>query len=194
MLCESDETSREAAADAADGEDAVVVGDDKSGATRSLLLFTDGKANAGITDGGAMVAAAQALLKDHPALAMFTFGYGDHDEDALRGLAEASRGLFYFVAEPDAIPAAFADCLGGLSSVVCQNATLEHRPAGGRRATAMIAEVLDKKTYQVSLAPDGSKATLSLGDLYADDEKDCLLRLSLAALDAPRDAPGGCLC
>merc|ERR1719473_1500576 len=147
MLCESDEASREAAADAADGEDAVVV-DGGSGATRSLLLFTDGKANAGITDGGAIVAAAQALLKDHPALAIFTFGYGDHDEDALRGLAEASRGLFYFVAEPDAIPAAFADCLGGLSSVVCQNATLELRPAGGRRATAKIAEVLDKKTYQ----------------------------------------------
>ena len=193
MLCESDEASRERADDAADGEDAVVV-DGGGGATRSLLLFTDGHANAGITDGGAMVAAAQAQLKDHPALAIFTFGYGgDHDEDALRGLAECSKGLFYFIEQPDAIPAAFADCLGGLSSVVCQNATLELRPAGGRRATAKIAEVLDKKTYQVSLAPDGSKATLSLGDLYADDEKDCLLRLSLAALDAPRDAPGAVL-
>ena len=189
MLCESDEASRERGDDAADGEDAVVV-DGGGGATRSLLLFTDGHANAGITDGGEMVAAAQAQLKDHPSLAIFTFGYGgDHDENALRGLAECSKGLFYFIEQPDAIPVAFADCLGGLSSVVCQNATLELRPAGGRRATAKIAEVLDKKTYQVSLAPDGSKATLSLGDLYADDEKDCLLRLSLVALDAPRDVP-----
>ena len=191
MLCQSDEKAREQADDAAaDGEAAVVVGSEDGGATRSLLLFTDGQANAGITDSGEMVEAAQALLKDHPALAIFTFGYGgDHDENTLRGLAEASRGLFYFIEQPDAIPTAFADCLGGLSSVVCQNATLELRPAGGRRATAKIAEVLDKKTYQVSLAPDGSKATLSLGDLYADDEKDCLLRLSLVALDAPRDVP-----
>ena len=56
---------------------------------------------------------------------------GDHDEDALRGVAEASKGLFYFIEQPDAIPAAFADCLGGLSSVVCQNASLELRAAGG---------------------------------------------------------------
>ena len=190
MLCQSDEAAREQADDAADGETAVVVGSEDGGATRSLLLFTDGQANVGITDSGAMVAAAQALLKDHPALAIFTFGYGgDHDENTLRGLAEASRGLFYFIEQPDAIPAAFADCLGGLASVVCQNATLELRPAGGRRATAKIAQLLDTTTYQVSAAADGSKATLSLGDLYADDEKDVLLRLSLAALAAPRDAP-----
>ena len=190
MLCQSDEKAREQADDAAaDGEATVVVGDE-GGATRSLLLFTDGQANAGITDSGAMVAAAQALLKDHPALAIFTFGYGgDHDENTLRGLAEASRGLFYFIEQPDAIPAAFADCLGGLASVVCQNATLELCVAGGRRATAKIAQLLDMTTYQVSAAADGSKATLSLGDLYADDEKDVLLRLSLAALAAPRDAP-----
>eukprot|EP00964_Phaeocystis_antarctica_P000883 scaffold500_cov74-Phaeocystis_antarctica.AAC.1 len=188
MLCQSDEAAREQADDAADGEAAVVVGGE-GGATRSLLLFTDGQANAGIIDGGEMVAAAQALLKDHPALAIFTFGYGDHDENTLRGLAEASRGLFYFIEQPDAIPAAFADCLGGLASVVCQNATLELCVAGGRRATAKIAQLLDMTTYQVSAADDGSKVTLSLGDLYADDEKDMLLRLSLAALVAPRDAP-----
>ena len=190
MLCQSDEAAREQADDAADGEAAVVVGSEDGGATRSLLLFTDGQANAGITDSGAMVEAAQALLKDHPALAIFTFGYGgDHDENTLRGLAEASRGLFYFIEQPDAIPAAFADCLGGLASVVCQNATLELCVAGGRRATAKIAQLLDMTTYQVSAAADGSKATLSLGDLYADDEKDVLLRLSLAALAAPREAP-----
>ena len=190
MLCQSDEKAREQADDAAaDGEAPVVVGDE-GGATRSLLLFTDGQANAGITDSGAMVAAAQALLKEHPALAIFTFGYGgDHDENTLRGLAEASRGLFYFIEQPDAIPAAFADCLGGLASVVCQNATLELCVAGGRRATAKIAQLLDMTTYQVRVRVDGSTATLSLGDLYADDEKDVLLRLSLAALAAPRDAP-----
>ena len=190
MLCQSDEAAREQANDAADGEAAVVVGSEDGGATRSLLLFTDGQANAGITDSGAMVEAAQALLKDHPALAIFTFGYGgDHDENTLRGLAEASRGLFYFIEQPDAIPAAFADCLGGLASVVCQNATLELTVAGGRRATAKIAQLLDMTTYQVRVRVDGSTATLSLGDLYADDEKDVLLRLSLAALAAPRDAP-----
>merc|ERR1712153_263026 len=45
MLCQSDEAAREQA-----GEAAVVVGGE-GGATRSLLLFTDGQANAGITDG-----------------------------------------------------------------------------------------------------------------------------------------------
>ena len=56
MLCQSDEAAREQADDAAaDGEAAVVVGSEDGGATRSLLLFTDGQANAGITDSGEMV-------------------------------------------------------------------------------------------------------------------------------------------
>ena len=188
LLCQSDEAAREQADDAADGEAAVVVGSKDGGATRSLLLFTDGQANVGITDSGAMVEAAQALLKDHP-LAIFTFGYGgDHGgEHAAQPRRGVARPLLLH-RQPDAIPAAFAD-LGGLASVVCQNATLELCVAGGRRATAKIAQLLDMTTYQVRVRVDGSTATLSLGDLYADDEKDVLLRLSLAALAAPRDAP-----
>ena len=190
LLCASDEACRERADDAEDQEAGVLVaGDPGAAATRCVLLFTDGHANLGITDGGAMVAAVKAVLRDHPSVAIFTFGYGgDHDDGTLRALAAASRGLFYFIEQPDAIPAAFADCLGGLSSVVCQNATLELRPAGGRRATAAIESVVDSTTYKASVAADGA-VTLSLGDLYADDEKDVLLRLALSALPEPRVAP-----
>ena len=62
LLCQSDEAAREQADDAADGEAAVVVGSEDGGATRSLLLFTDGQANVGITDSGAMVAAAGPIV------------------------------------------------------------------------------------------------------------------------------------
>ena len=78
--------------------------------------------------------------------------------------------------------------------MVCQNATLELTVAGGRRATAKIAQLLDMTTYQVRVRVDGSTATLSLGDLYADDEKDVLLRLSLAALAADLASPIAASC
>lgn len=184
MLCMSDEASREAADDAVDGEAAVCVS-----ATRSVLLFTDGHANAGITDGASMVEAAQAVTKDHPGISIFTFGYGaDHNESTLRSLAEGSGGLCYFVEQPDQIPTAFADCLGGLVSVVCQNATLELKAVGGRHATARIERVLCGTTYPVATRADGV-TVVQLGDLYADDEKDVLFKVQLAVLPAPKAEP-----
>jgi len=188
MLCKSDEASREAADDAVDGEAAVCV-EAAVSPTRTLLLFTDGHANAGITDGPSMVEAAKAVMKDHPGVSIFTFGYGhDHNENVLRSLAEGSHGLCYFVEQPDHIPSAFADCLGGLVSVVCQNATLELKATGGRRATAKIEKMLCDTTYKVATQADGV-TVLQLGDLYADDEKDVLFKVRLAALPAPKAEP-----
>ena len=75
-----------------------------------------------------------------------------------------------------------------LSSVVCQNATLELRAAGGRRATATLDGAVDATTYEASADAEGA-LTLRLGDLYSEDQKDVLLRLALVALPAPRAAP-----
>ena len=40
-----------------------------------------------------MVAAVQSVLRDHPSVAIFTFGYGgDHDDGTLRALAAVLKG------------------------------------------------------------------------------------------------------
>jgi Mg-chelatase subunit ChlD len=152
--------------------------------TRAVMLFTDGHANVGITDTPRLVSAVSGALAAASAqvggpISLFTFGFGaDHNEDMLRALATGSgaNGLYYFVNGVEDIPNAFADCLGGLTSVVAQNATLSFAPVGPGVA---VSRVLGS-TYERDA--DGA---IVLGDLFAEDEKDVLVELTLPKLDAP---------
>jgi len=100
----------------------------------------------------------------------------------LLSLSRATLGQYYFLKDAEAIPAAFADCLGGLVSVVAQNATLELRPTGGRHACASLGQLLGD-AYASTAAEDGS-LTVRLGDLFSEDEKDVLLKIELPAMPA----------
>merc|ERR1719240_1038455 len=110
------------------------------------MLFTDGLANEGIRDptqlqqavSGALAAASAKL---GGPISMYTFGFGaDHNETCLRNLATASgaAGMYYYVSTAEDIPNAFADCLGGLTSVVAQNTTLSLEPLGSGVSVARV--------------------------------------------------------
>lgn len=147
------------------------------GSTRAVLLFTDGIANNGITGSRELLDAARGAMAGSP-MTLFTFGFGaDHNENMLRSLAEATNGLYYYLEKEETIPAAFADCLGGLVAVVAQNATLVLTPVPG----VAVAHV--HASYQKTDGPDGA-VELRLGDVYAEEEKDIVLQLSLPALPA----------
>jgi len=149
-----------------------------AGTNRAVLLFTDGIANNGIREPTAIVAAAQGAMEAAPCT-IFTFGFGsDHTEDLLRSLAESTNGLYYFVTKPEDIPTSFADCLGGLVSIVAQNALLTLDAVDG----TLLGEA--RCPYKRELA--GPRLTVSLGDLYSEDEKDILLEVKLPTLQAAR--------
>lgn len=65
----------------------------------SVLLFTDGLANYGVTTVTALVPAMNAMLeKVRSPCTVFTFGFGaDHSEKMLRSLADAARGFYYYI-------------------------------------------------------------------------------------------------
>jgi len=51
-----------------------------------------------------------------------TFGYGkDHDEDLMDDIAKLKDGTFYFIEKADDVGECFADCVGGLISVVAKD-------------------------------------------------------------------------
>jgi len=151
-------------------------GDSAPDATRVVLLFTDGRATSGISDTAELVAAAQGALAGS-SICVFTFGFGsDHDEHALQALASSTSSLYYYTKDAEAIPMAFADCLGGLMSVVMQNATLTLTAGDG----ATIVKVLGD-AYTSTLSDDGTTVTVRLGDLYAEDKKDVLYEVGLSA-------------
>jgi hypothetical protein len=54
-----------------------------------------------------------------------TFGYGsDHDADLMDDLAKLKDGTFYFIEKVDDVGECFADCVGGLISVVAKDGVI----------------------------------------------------------------------
>lgn len=158
-----------------------------SGRTRAVLLFTDGIANHGIRETDALREAVQGAIAEK-STSVFTFGFGaDHNEDMLRSVAQTASGLYYYVQTADDIPQAFADALGGLTSVVAQNAVLSLEPAPG----VAVARVLGNsyQRLEVGVEQTQTQQSIAIGDLYAEEEKDFLFELALPALTEPSTEP-----
>ncbi|XP_044378411.1 uncharacterized protein [Triticum aestivum] len=110
-----------------------------------------------------------------------TFGFGnDHDATAMHVIAEATGGTFSFVENEAMIQDAFAQCIGGLLSVVVQEA---------RIAVACVhpgVRVMSVKSgsYESRIDEDGRAATVWVGELYADEERRFLLILTVPRAEA----------
>jgi len=54
-----------------------------------------------------------------------TFGYGkDHDAQLMDNLAKLGDGTFYFIEKVDDVGECFADCVGGLISVIAKEGVI----------------------------------------------------------------------
>jgi len=106
-----------------------------------VMLLTDGHANVGITSTSGITAQmAQLIGKNNCNVYSFGFGTG-HNESMLKGISDAGGGEYSFIEKESDIPQAFADCLGGLTSVTCQDMQLTVIPAEG----VTIKQVLGRK-------------------------------------------------
>jgi Mg-chelatase subunit ChlD len=151
-------------------------------AATSVWLFTDGQANQGISDPTKLCAAFEQELKGHPSTTVYTFGFGnDHSAKLLQDIARTGSGVYYYVENEKCIAEAFADCLGGIVSVVAQNVML----------TLSVPEkfVTIKKihtVYKTSLTDGGQVITIP--DICAEEEKDILIEVTVNALEATEES------
>ena len=149
------------------------------GTMRAVLLFCDGQANVGIEKREDIVAAAKGAMGNQE-IVVHTFGFGsDADTDTLQAIATSAGGAYYFVEDTEAIPLAFGDALGELSSVVAQNAKLtvfwyDSVPS---------LKVLSDYTTRAGKTVDGEdkSVVVELGDLYGEEVKDIVFEMSLGA-------------
>ena len=142
--------------------------------TASVLLMTDGLANNGIRDTDGIVRCMQGVLGEKPNFTVFTFGYGaDHNAEMLRSISDAGGGQYYYMEDGDAVATSFADCLGGLLSVVGQNTRLKLQAAGG----ATVLRVLGQGYPTVGEGTDTLEITL--GDIYSEESKDLLFEVAI---------------
>jgi len=146
---------------------------------QSILLLTDGLANVGIRDTAGMVNLVKESLKAIPSASVFTFGYGkDHDSDMLRAISDVGKGVYYFVQAVDDIPSAFADCLGGLLSVVGQNILLKCDAVAGARIKKIHSR------FPVQVLEEGQRYEVSVGDMYAEEDRDIVVEMSIPVVAA----------
>jgi Ca-activated chloride channel family protein len=146
----------------------------REGQVNRVLLLTDGQANEGITDPEILAAKASSLARKGVSLS--TIGVGtDFNEDLLIKLAEAGRGSYYYVRDSEHIPGVFNVELKGLLSVVAQGITLSVEGLSGCKVSAVLG-------YAPQFTATG--ATLTLPDMFADEEKQLAVELTFPSLPA----------
>ncbi|KAK4769025.1 hypothetical protein SAY86_027175 [Trapa natans] len=105
-----------------------------------------------------------------------TFGFGsDHDASSMHSISETSGGTFSFIETEAAMQDAFAQCIGGLLSVVVQDLQVIIESAH----QSVRLSLLRGGSYPNCVSADGRSGVIDVGDLYADEERDFLISVNL---------------
>lgn len=149
--------------------------------TRSVWLLTDGQANYGLTDKSSFVAAMSGVMGPRKDVSVYTFGFGTpHNQDLLSAISETGGGQYYFIKDLDSIKKNFADCLGGLMSVVVNTIEIHATVAPGVRLLRVMGD--DK-------AVNGNKCRTVIRDLQSEEQRDIVVEVLMPALSAPDTTP-----
>lgn len=109
------------------------------------------------------------------------FGFGvDHDAVSMHLISENSGGTFSFIEAESMIQDAFAQCIGGLLSVVVQELKVEIE------CVDPMLHLVSVKTgsYKIVMASDKRKGSIEIGDLYAEEERDFLATIDIPILES----------
>ncbi|KAK8662287.1 hypothetical protein V6N13_091871 [Hibiscus sabdariffa] len=106
----------------------------------------------------------------------FGFG-GDHDASSMHSISEISGGTFSFIETETMIQDAFAQCIGGLLSVVVQ----ELQVCVECMSPSLCLGLIKAGSYQSNVSADGKTGFIDVGDLYDDEERDFLVSVKVPA-------------
>jgi Mg-chelatase subunit ChlD len=155
----------------------------------SVILLSDGQDTynispnvQGTSEGHRSLVPSSIQNDESRRVPLHAFGFGaDHDSDTLHSIAEASCGTFSFIEHEGVIQDAFAQCIGGLLSVVVQEMRLsmECVHPGVQLCSIKCG------SYPSELASDGRHGSVDIGHLYADEERDVLLTMTIPKSHEP---------
>eukprot|EP00731_Ephydatia_muelleri_P000926 Em0001g926a len=156
---------------------------------KSVLLLTDGLPSVGAKTKEEVLAKMMQIQNSQEEKAakkkfdgtVYTFGFGaNHDAGMLAAISTQGGGVYYFIDSNEKIPESFADCLGGLQTVLGQNLSLE------------LAILGENQLYYVHSSHTGNWTSVnkswkvSLGDIQYEERRDIVMNLILPALGASR--------
>lgn len=152
----------------------------------SIILLSDGQDT--YTVSGAVGAQSRTDYKSLPAVSIqqhsgtsfqipvHTFGFGtDHDSVSMHSISEGSGGTFSFIEAESVIQDAFAQCMGGLLSVVAQEVQVEVECA----YPCLRLGSIKAGSYHTCMMADARNGVINVGDLYAEEERDFLLTMNV---------------
>ncbi|GFZ05849.1 zinc finger (C3HC4-type RING finger) family protein [Actinidia rufa] len=101
-----------------------------------------------------------------------SFGFGmDHDSSSMHSISEISGGTFSFIETESVIQDAFAQCIGGLLSVVVKDLQVCIECID----PTLFINSLRAGSYPNRMMADRRTGFIDVGDLYADEERDFLV-------------------
>lgn len=106
------------------------------------------------------------------------FGFGaDHDASSMHSISEISGGTFSFIETESVIQDAFAQCIGGLLSVVVKDLNVNIECAH----PSIRVSSLKAGSYPNRIFSNKRSGSIDVGDLYADEERDFLVSINVPA-------------
>ncbi|KAL5223992.1 hypothetical protein ABZP36_010631 [Zizania latifolia] len=151
----------------------------------SIVLLSDGRdtytavgPRGGVPDYGVFVPSSILPGGSGNHVQVHAFGFGaDHDSAAMHSIAEMSGGTFSFIDAAGSIQDAFAQCIGGLLSVVAQELRLTVECADH----GVLLTSVRSGGYASRVDGDQRGGFVDVGSLYADEERDFLLTVRVPA-------------
>ncbi|GFP94258.1 uncharacterized protein sll0103 [Phtheirospermum japonicum] len=124
----------------------------------------------------ASICPADGETENQQTIPVHTFGFGsDHDPLAMHAISDSSGGMFSFIESYEIVQDAFASCIGGHLSIVIQELCITMRSA----SQGVDLKSISSGRYYSSISDQGSHGRITVGDLYADEEKEFLINVSV---------------
>ena len=143
-----------------------------SGVINRAMVLTDGLANEGLTDVELLVSQARELRVRGITTTTFGVGY-DFNQFLLQRIADAGGGHFYFIDDPEVIPAFFHGELNEMLSTVAKDIVLEVGVPKG-------ASVEPLNGVPRELA-ENRHVRILLGDAFSAQTREIVVRVELPA-------------
>ncbi|XP_010456690.1 PREDICTED: uncharacterized protein LOC104738161 isoform X2 [Camelina sativa] len=154
----------------------------------SIVLLSDGQDTYTMTSPtGSRGTDYKALLPKEingNRIPVHAFGFGtDHDASSMHSIAENSGGTFSFIESETVIQDAFAQCIGGLLSVVVQELCVKIECVHHLLRIASVKA----GSYQFDNGLNSRTGSIAVGDLYAEEERNFLVNLDIPVVDGVSD-------
>lgn len=104
-----------------------------------------------------------------------TFGFGkDHNESLLESIAENGRGMYAFIENGDMIADTFAECLGGLVSIIGQDLKIRVEALNDVEINQCLS-----KGYTLTVTKPRKVHTISIKNLQSEESRDLIFELKV---------------